>query len=44
MPLLAAANATFLLQQDAAVFDRARSGLVGMLERSAGVASDRAQD
>ena len=38
--MLAAANATFLLQHDAAVFDRARSGLVGILERSSSLPSD----
>lgn len=37
--MLVAANAMFLLQGDAAVFDRARSGLLGILERGAGVAS-----
>lgn len=38
--MLAAANATFLLQGDAAVFDRARSGLLGILERGAGASAD----
>ena len=37
--LLAAANGTFLLQGDPAVFDRARSGLVGVLERGASLPS-----
>jgi AcrR family transcriptional regulator len=37
--MLVAANAMFLLQGDPAVFDRARSGLLGILERGAGVAS-----
>lgn len=37
--LLAAANSVFLLQGEAAVFDRARSGLLGVLERGANVAS-----
>jgi AcrR family transcriptional regulator len=37
--MLTAANAVFLLLGDAAAFDRARSGLVGILERGAGVAS-----
>src|SRR5574341_280577 len=35
--MLAAANGQFLLQGDAAVFDRARSGLIGILERGASV-------
>jgi AcrR family transcriptional regulator len=38
--MLAAANAQFLLQGDAAVFDRARSGLIGILERAASIPSD----
>ena len=38
--MLTAANATFLLQGDPAVFDRARSGLLGILERGAGASAD----
>ena len=38
--MLAAANGTFLLQGDAAVFDRARNGLLGILERGASLPSD----
>jgi AcrR family transcriptional regulator len=38
--MLAAANAQFLLQGDAVVFDRARSGLVGILERGASLLPD----
>jgi hypothetical protein len=38
--MLTAANAVFLLHGDTAVFDRARSGLVGILERGAGIPSD----
>lgn len=37
--LLTAANSVFLLQGDPAVFDRARSGLLGMLERGAKISS-----
>ena len=38
--MLVAANGQFLLQGDAAVFDRARGGLIGILERGASVPSD----
>ena len=38
--MLAAANGQFLLQGDAAVFDRARSGLLGILERGASLLPD----
>jgi hypothetical protein len=37
--MLTAANGAFLLQGDPAVFDRARSGLLGILERGASVPS-----
>ena len=37
--MLIAANGMFLLQGDPAVFDRARSGLLGILERGASVTS-----
>jgi AcrR family transcriptional regulator len=38
--MLVAANGQFLLQGDAAVFDRARGGLIGILERGASIPSD----
>jgi len=37
--MLAAANGTFLLQGDLAVFERARNGLLGILERGASLQS-----
>ena len=38
--MLVAANGQFLLQGDASVFDRARGGLIGILERGTSIPSD----